>query len=182
MRYVALLRAVNVGARKVPMARLRELCTDFGWSGVVTYIQSGNVVFETKGRRNSLENTLEQALEQEFGFDVPCMVRSAREWRTVHASNPFPEATADAPNRVMAGIAKGGIARDAAERLAERARDGEEVKVAGEVLWIHYPGGSGRSALTPALLDRAAGFPVTTRNARTVERLMTILDEPRGTA
>src|SRR4051794_35378817 len=54
-RFVALLRAVNVGGRTLPMAALREVCAGLGWEGVATYIQSGNLVFEAKGKAAALE-------------------------------------------------------------------------------------------------------------------------------
>jgi len=61
-RMVALLRAVNVGGRKLPMAELRALCADLGWSDVATYIQSGNLVFTAPGRAEGIEAELETAI------------------------------------------------------------------------------------------------------------------------
>src|SRR5688500_1099201 len=76
-RHVALLRAINLGAkRKVPMARLRELLTEHGYSDVVTYVQSGNVVLTSRKRPESVERDLRKLLSREFGFDIPVIVRS----------------------------------------------------------------------------------------------------------
>lgn len=76
--YAALLRGINVsGRRLVPMAELRSLLADIGCNGVRTYIQSGNVVFTSAGASAGLERQLEQAIEQEFGFFVPVVVRAA---------------------------------------------------------------------------------------------------------
>jgi uncharacterized protein (DUF1697 family) len=173
-RFVALLRAVNVGGRKLPMAELRELAAELGWGGVQTYIQSGNLVFEADGERATLERRLEEAIAARFKLEVPTMVRSAAEW-PVYAATPFPEAAEKEPNRLMLMLSKLPPMPDAAERLQERARDGERVAAAGDAVWIHYPSGAGTSRLSPSLIDRLIGSPATARNYRTVLRLREML-------
>ncbi len=91
---VGLLRAVNVGRRRVPMGRLVEVCQGLGHTGVWTYVNSGNVVFETGGGadpdRADLERGLEQALEADLGFECTTFVRTAAELEQVLAAQPFP--------------------------------------------------------------------------------------------
>ncbi|MEA3033737.1 MAG: hypothetical protein QOH86_1753 [Sphingomonadales bacterium] len=175
-RFVALLRAVNVGGRTLPMAALREWCeAELGWEAVKTYIQSGNIVFEAKGKAEALEAALEKAIEKQFGFQAPAMVRTASEWRTLLAANPFPNESEAEPNRVFLGVPKGAPAAGAAERIAAKAAAGERVEAAAGALWFHYPEGAGASKLTPALIDRAAGCPVTARNWRTATKLAEML-------
>ena len=170
-RHVALLRAVNVGGRKLPMAALRALCERIGWEDVATYIQSGNVVFTAAGESEALEATLEKAIAKEFGLEVPVIVRGAAQWARYPEANPFPQAARDEPNRLMLLLAKSAPAAGADAAIQGRARDGEQVKRAGDALWIHFPGGSGNSKLTPSLIDRAVGSPATARNYRTVLRI-----------
>jgi uncharacterized protein (DUF1697 family) len=173
---VALLRAVNVGGRKLPMAELRALCAKLGWADVATYIQSGNVVFSAPGTPDALEAALETALEKAFGIAVPVMVRSRAEWAEFAASNPFPEAARDEPNRLMLLVSKAPPAAGAAEAIEARGKAGERVSAAGGALWFHYPQGAGTSKLTPALIDRAVGSAGTARNHRTVMTLLEMLD------
>jgi uncharacterized protein (DUF1697 family) len=171
-RFVALLRAVNVGGRALPMAALRELCeAELGWEQVQTYIQSGNIVFEAKGKADALEAALEKAIEAQFGFKAPAMIRTASEWHTLLAANPFPKESEAEPNRVFLGVPKRLPAADAADCIVAKAAVGERVMEAGDALWFHYPEGAGTSKLTPALIDRAAGCPVTARNWRTATKL-----------
>ena len=174
-RFVALLRAVNVGGRKLPMAGLRALCGDLGWSDVATYIQSGNVLFAADRAPETLETELEGAIAERFGLDVPVMVRSAGQWAALADYNPFPEAARDEPNRLLLLLAKEPPAADAADRLMERTQGGEKVRLAGEALWIHYADGVARSKLTPAAIDKACGSPATGRNYRTVVTLREML-------
>jgi uncharacterized protein (DUF1697 family) len=170
-RFIALLRAVNVGGRKLPMAELRTLCAELGWKDVETYIQSGNVVFTAPGKAEAIEAQLEKAIKDRFGLDVPAMVRTASQWAAYVAANPFPKVAEKEPNRLQLLLSKETPKPDAAEKLMERARAGETVKAAGGALWFHFPAGVGTSKLVPALIDKVAGSPSTSRNWRTVLKL-----------
>ena len=176
MRYVALLRAVNVGGCKLPMAELREVCAELGWEKVETYIQSGNVVFEAAGKAEALEAALEKAVAKRFGFERPVIVRSAAQWADYAKGSPFPEAERDEPNRLMLGLSKNPPKAEAPAMLEAKAAAGERVKRERDALWVHYPGGAGTTKLTPALFDKAAGSPVTQRNWRTVLKLQEMLE------
>ena len=170
-RQVALLRAVNVGGRKLPMAGLRALAEELGWREVATYIQSGNLVFSAAGKAEALERKLEEAIAKEFGLDVPVIVRSAGQWRAYAKDNPFPDEAKKEPNRLMMLLSKRAPAAGAEDAIAAKAAAGERVRRAGDALWIHYPEGAGTSKLTPALVDRAIGSPATARNHNTVVKL-----------
>lgn len=170
-RLIALLRAVNVGGRKLPMAELRALCGELGWEDVETYIQSGNVLFSAPGRIEALESRLEEAIKDRFAMDVPVMVRTASQWAGYAAANPFPKAAEDEPNRLQLLVSKQALKEDAADKLMERALAGESVRAAGGALWFHFPAGVGTSKLVPAVIDKAVGSPGTSRNWRTVLKL-----------
>ena len=173
---VALLRAVNVGGRKLPMAGLRAAAEALGWTAVSTYIQSGNLIFAAPGGTADLESKLERELAERFAMEVPAMVRTAGQWARLAAANPFPKAAEHEPNRLMMLVSKRPPAAGAAERLMERAKAGEQVRSAAGALWFHYPEGAGTSKLTPSLIDRTVGSPATARNWRTVTRLREMLE------
>lgn len=171
-QFIALLRGVNVGGHnKVPMAALRELCAGLGWNDVQTYIQSGNVVFSAGKKPASLESDLERAIDSEFGVSTSVVVRTADDWVGYVEDNPFGAASRKTPNLVMLALSKKPPRRGAVAELRERAAHQEKIDRIGANLWIYYPNGSARSKLTPSLLDRIAGSPVTTRNWRTVLKL-----------
>jgi uncharacterized protein (DUF1697 family) len=175
-RMVALLRAVNVGGRKLPMAELRALCAELGWSDIATYIQSGNLVFTAPGKADEIEQVLEKAIEKRFGLDVPVIVRSKAEWARYPGLNPFPRAAKDEPAKLHLLLSKRPPARGAAETIQARAKAGEQVRQAGDALWLHYPEGAGASKLTPSLIDRAIGSPGTARNYNTLLKLLEMLE------
>ena len=168
--FIALLRGINVGGRtSIPMAELRALAGEIGLTDVRTYIQSGNLLF-TADKQDGLEERLEAAVAKRF-IAVPVIVRSGQDWARYRDNNPFPEAAETEPNRLMMMLSKAPPKDDAAAALQERARDGERVALAGGALWIHYPGGSSTSKLSPSLIDKVVGSPATARNWRTVLKI-----------
>jgi uncharacterized protein (DUF1697 family) len=88
-KQVAFLRAVNVGKRTVAMSRLGEIMSGLGFENVSTYINSGNVIFDGSGGRATLEATIGETLEAEFGFETTTFVRTVAELRKVLAAEPF---------------------------------------------------------------------------------------------
>ncbi len=174
---VALLRGVNVGGnKKVPMAALRALAAKLGWRRVATYINSGNLVFAASDVPAVLEAKLAAAIEKHFGFGVPVIVRSGADWRRYAAASAFADAEAARPNHLLLALAGAPLPGTVVKDLLAYCRAGERVAVRGDALWIDFAGGVGTSKLTPAVLDRAAGAPVTARNWRTVQALAQMLD------
>src|SRR5690242_2672898 len=89
MRFIALLRAVNVGGRTVKMDRLRELFEQIKLQNVETYIASGNVIFDSTAAAASLESRIEKQLAKTLGFAVPTLVRSAPDLVAAAEHEPF---------------------------------------------------------------------------------------------
>jgi uncharacterized protein (DUF1697 family) len=89
-KFVALLRGVNVGGKTVKMDRLRARFEALGFENVRTYIQSGNVLFGAGGDASeTLREVIEEALSQEFGFDITVLLLAAQELAALLATNPF---------------------------------------------------------------------------------------------
>ncbi len=91
MKYIAFLRGINVGGHnKIKMETLREVFAALGFQNVKTYINSGNVIFETaKTDDNKLADKIEKAIQTEFSLDIKVMVRSIDEIRDIIKNNPF---------------------------------------------------------------------------------------------
>ena len=161
-RYIALLRAVNVGGTgKLPMAALKSLCIGAGFGSVETYIASGNVVFESTATERQVKAELEARLLAYAGKPVGVAVRTGAEMQAVLRANPFPNA---APNRTMVIFLDAPPAPDALAR-AVGVQD-EEMRLGLREIYVHYGEGMGSSKLRiPAA---KAG---TARNINTVARL-----------
>jgi uncharacterized protein (DUF1697 family) len=90
MLYVALLRGINVGGHTVKMDRLRDLFRDLGLDDVRSYIQSGNVFFETNDTESAaLATRIERHLHEALGYEVPVFLRSAQQLQAILALDPF---------------------------------------------------------------------------------------------
>ncbi|HEX5044358.1 MAG TPA: DUF1697 domain-containing protein [Candidatus Polarisedimenticolaceae bacterium] len=178
MRYAALLRAVNVaGHQKVSMAALRTCCEDAGLTDVRTLLQSGNVVFESAGKRpDALESLLEKAVAKEFGFTTEFFVRSGKDLERIQAENPFPKMARDDPRRLLVLFLKDGVTAARVADLQKAIRDREQVRGKGREIYIAYPDGVGRSRLTMPLIEKKLGTRGTGRNWNTVGKLRTLLE------
>ena len=168
--WIALLRGVNVGGKhSFPMKSVRELFEAAGHRDVLTYIQSGNVVFESDtGKEADICADLEPRLAAAAGFAVPVILRSAAAMRKIVRNQPF--ADVDAAHLHVSFLPaeppKGSLAQLDLAALAP-----EDAAVLGRELYLHLPHGMGRAKL-PVALGKAAGLREgTMRNWRTVTKL-----------
>lgn len=161
--HVALLRGINVGGNALPMAALRKLCIKAGFQNVQTYIQSGNVAFESEKPASVIQAELEAALESHLKKPIPVILRTPESLAEVLLKNPFPDAV---PSKVGVLFLPGSVTEDIMEGMAIPGR--EVVVVAGIELYIHYPDGMGRSRLK--LPKAVAGG--TMRNINTVAKMV----------
>jgi uncharacterized protein (DUF1697 family) len=168
MRWVALLRAVNLGARnKVPMAELRSLLEDAGYGTVRTYIASGNVLLDGPRSRTALAAELERLVAKAFGVDTTAILRTPKELASVVAGHPFGADTSH--SHVVFLAAK--PARDAARRLAALDPSPDRAVLSGADVYLEYPSGYSGSRLSAAQLERLLAVQGTHRNWRTVVAL-----------
>lgn len=167
-RYVALLRAVNVGGTgKLPMSDLKALCEKAGFAGVRTYIASGNVVFDSSEDEAWVKATLEAALALYAGKPVGVLVRTASELARALANNPFPDA---APNRTVVFFLDEPPRSDTLERIT--GKDDEDLRLGEREIYVHYGDGMARSRLK--IPDARDG---TARNINTVSKLAAMAAE-----
>jgi uncharacterized protein (DUF1697 family) len=166
---VALLRGINVGrARQVDMPRLREVLTARGHEGVRTHLRSGNVLLDSPLEETALAAEVETALREEFGFEVPVVVRTGRELAAVLAEDPLGDRVTD-PSRYSVTFLPEAPAKAKLRELPPA--EGGEYAVLGRELYLWLPDGMGRSATARWNWDRLLGVPGTGRNWNTVEAL-----------
>ncbi len=162
--FIAFLRGINVGGNTpLPMVKLREVCTELGLKNVRTYIQSGNVLFESNLLEHELINSMEMALEAQVGKHIPVIIRSAKELETVCSKNPFPDAN---PSQVGISFFTQPIFANYLTGFVNT--EPEEIVVSGREIYIHYPNGMGRSKLKLPKMQKQG----TVRNINTVTKLV----------
>jgi uncharacterized protein (DUF1697 family) len=165
-RYVAFLRAINVGGHVVKMEALRELFSGMKFSGVETFIASGNVIFETKSTPDQkLEQKIEKHLEAALGYEVGTFVRSVEEIRAISVYEPF----SNNGYVLNVGFMRGPL-RDAGQ-LKAFITEVDDFHVHGrEVYWLCKIRQSD-SKFPAKKFEKAIGGAVTWRNMNTVVRL-----------
>ena len=170
MRYVVLLRAINLGkARRVAMPRLREILTGCGHGRVVTHLNSGNVLLDSPLPEAELAADVSRAIEQEFGFAVPVVLRTGQELAAVVASDPF-GSTATDTSRYSVTFLPEQPAADLVAALPPAEGPGE-YRVDGRELYLWLPEGIRDSPMALWKWDRLLGTAGTNRNWNTVRRL-----------
>jgi uncharacterized protein (DUF1697 family) len=164
-RYIALVRAANVGGTgKLPMSELKSMCADAGFARVETYIASGNVVFDSRLSPLKVKTELETRLRSYAGKSVSVAVRTASEMAAVLRANPFSKAEA---KHTYATFLDEPPPRDALDHAV--GRKDEEMRLGEREIFIHYPGGMGRSKLKIPATKTG-----TSRNMNTIAKLAEI--------
>ena len=171
-RYVALLRAVNVGGTVVRMEALRGHLESLGLTSVTTLLQSGNVVFQaTQTTSRALEELLERTTASALGVETTYFVRSAAEWGRLAAANPFREEAERDPAHLHVSVLKTAPPDGSWARLEAAIVGRERVRAGDRAAYIVYPDGSGTSKFTLGVIERTLGTRGTNRNWNTVTKL-----------
>ena len=173
-RYVAFLRAVNVGRRRVDMATVRTVFESLGHGEVSTFLNTGNVVFSATGWRTSLTRPIERALADAFGFEVPTLLRSAAEVRALADRRPFGPIPEGATHMVV--LLAVPLPPTAREALEARSDDRDQLVVDGTEIHWRIDG----TVLQSGLKDRdwkvVGDQPTTARNHTVMVQLAAKLD------
>lgn len=175
-KYVAFLRAINVGGHVVKMDHLRGLFESLGFTEVATVIASGNVIFTSTSRSASgLEKKIEDHLRQTLGYEVITFVRTTGELKAIAAYRPFDASEIDpAGNALYIGFLKGGPSDEARQKLASSATEDDKFHFSGrEMYWLRRKKFSD-SKLSGPLLEKTLGMRTTLRNCTTVKRIASL--------
>jgi uncharacterized protein (DUF1697 family) len=176
--HFALLRAINVGGRnQVAMSDLRDLLGALGFAGVKSLLQSGNLVFESDRRTGAaLERLLEVETAKRLDVTADYLVRSAAEWQTMIAGNPFPSEAKRDPSHLVVMFLKAAAQAKDVQALQAAIQGPESIRAEGKHLYVVYPAGIGRSKLTNTLIEKNLGTRGTGRNWNTVLKLAALCE------
>lgn len=169
--YIALLRGINVGGhKKLKMADLKLLFEELGFEAVTTYIQSGNVVFTAK-KGNGLAERISKEIEKRFGWEVPVLVKTADAIAEILKDCPFDD-TKKAEAYFML------LASPPEEKLMEAVREinypNEEFVLTAKCVYIYFGNGYGNAKLNNNLFEKKLKVAATTRNYRTLAKLVVL--------
>lgn len=174
MKYVAFLRAINVGGHTVKMDHLRSLFESMGFANVETFIASGNVIFDSKSKNTgALEQKIENQLRQALGYEVTTFVRTMNEVADVMRYPCFGQPDLEqAGNILYVGFMSEAATQTAIKKLASLADVVNDFHLSDrEVYWLRRTS-AGDSEYSGGLIEKTLGVPVTFRNLTTVKRVV----------
>ncbi len=170
MIYVALFRGINVGGKNLlPMKDLVRLLQDLGCVNVRTYIQSGNAVFESTGKRlQALKKTIAQAINRQSGFDPEVLLLTVGELQAAANGNPF---DSNVPKALHLFFMTNGSQFPETTNWGPFRTEGEQFTIHQNVLYLYTPNGVGQSKLA-AKIGTATKSMATARNWNTIVKLI----------
>lgn len=180
--YLALFRAVNVsGHNVIKMEHLRKLMEANGFKNVSTYIQSGNVIFETEETdKGKTGRAIEQLLYKEYGHDVFTFILDKADLQKAIQNNPYTAAEPEPQGvkKYFVTFLSGGATPQGLDQLKKYNRSDDEFKAVGNILYLKLSQSAADSKLTNSFIEGKLGLKATIRNWNTTLKLMEMLNEP----
>jgi len=174
--YIALLRGINVGGHhKIKMADLKAMLEGLGLSRVQTYIQSGNVLFESPKSKTELKELFENGIRETFGYSISIIFRTAEEMEDIIRSCPFSEAMIQEADEASAfvsfyvGMLPDAPSQEEVDKLVAAANEEETIRCIGSNIYLLLKKSARDSKLTNQL--QKLSVPVTMRNWKTTNKL-----------
>ena len=156
-KYIILLRGINVsGKNKIQMAALRLLLNELNFQNVQTYIQSGNILLDSEEDSMAVCQKIKKGIRNSFGFDVPVLARTVKEWSHVIENYPFP-----IENEKIVAFT-----------FLNMASKETGIRIVNDVVYLYCPTGFARTKLTNNSIEKKLNVIATTRNLRTTLKLL----------
>jgi uncharacterized protein (DUF1697 family) len=171
--YISFLRGINVGGHaKIKMKDLAELYESLGFKNVRTYVQSGNVVFESNGNNiDPIIKKIETGIQKQFGLDVKVMVRTPEEIKRIIKNNPFLKRKDIDIVRLHVIFLSRKPEPALIKDLKINKKESEEFLISGSEIYLYFPEGMGTAKLQPGILEKKLNIAATARNWNTVNAL-----------
>lgn len=175
-KYIALLRGINVGGhKKIKMVDLKAMMEKSGFKGVQTYIQSGNIVFKSEAEKlQNLEMRIKNSIENTFGFDVPVVVKTRTEMVKILKDNPFTKKEDLEANKIYYVLLQSEPEHDAIVNIDPEKYPNETFLIHTNCVYLNCKNGAGKAKLTTNVIERKLKVSATTRNHKTILKLLEI--------
>lgn len=176
--FITLLRGINVsGKNRIKMDALKQLFIELGFDNVQTYIQSGNVVFQSDVSETlELARGISEKIEKSLGFVVPVLVLTAEELKNALQNNPFIADVTKNPDFLHLTFLLAIPEKAKIEKLFEKQYLPDEFDRNGNILYLYCPTGYGNTKLSNTFLENKLKVTATTRNWKTANELMRLVD------
>jgi len=170
--YISMLRGINVsGQKKIRMEELRSIYKKLELANVQTYVQSGNVVFDSsEDDPEQLAKRIEAQIEKDFGFAVPVLMRTAADFLRILTHNPFLTTRSENPSHQYVTFLYDSLSSELAKQIDLPSGD-DEFAIGEKEVFIFCPKGYGRTKFNNNFFEKKLKLLATTRNWKTVNAL-----------
>ena len=177
--YIAILRGINVSGHKlIKMDALRKLFDGMGFKNTKTYIQSGNVVFQSKqAKAQDLEKKIASSILKEFGFEVPVLVKEVTELDIVLKNNPFINKRKEDVTKLHVTFLSAEPEKANIDKIKGGNYVADEFIVTGKTVYLFCPNGYGNTKLSNTFFENKLKVTATTRNWKTINELVIMATE-----
>jgi uncharacterized protein (DUF1697 family) len=179
MLWISMLRGINLGGHnKISMPVLARLFETLGLSGVKTYLQSGNVLFDSDGKSSEeISALIETGIMNAFGYDVQVFLRTPADFKRILVNNPFVHGRNEEPSKLHVTFLYRLPSQSDWDKLGPAIQDSDEFAGGQQEVFLFCPNGYGRTKLSNSFFERKLGQPATTRNWKTVNALYELVKE-----
>jgi len=173
-KFIVLLRGINVsGQKKIVMADLREILKTLKFEEVETYIQSGNIILRSKeGHNDKIAEKVEKGIADNFGFDVPVLVKKYEELKTIFDNNPFNDPDDIEDKKIYFALLKQVPPLELIAEFKKNKFTNDKFVFTDQCVYLNYFNGAGQAKLTNNLIERKLKVSATSRNYRTMVKLL----------
>ncbi len=173
--FLSILRGINVsGQKKILMADLKVIYEELGFAKVITYIQSGNVIFENP-QNIDMAQAIEQKISEKYGFHVPIIIRNLHELVTAIDKNPFLEQENIQIDKLHITFLAENPKIELLDKIQSLNYAADKFIVSGKEIYLYCPDGYGNTKLTNSFFESKLKVTATTRNWKTVNELLKIM-------
>jgi len=173
MKYIVLLRGINVGGKRIKMAHLREVLESMGFQDVKTYLQSGNVILTHDSTdKINIAGEIEKELSQKFGFSVNIIIRTKDELESIINNNPFIKVSDIELDKLHVTFLYDEPNKKTVSSLNINKEDNEKFGINGREIYLYLPNGYARTKLNNNIFEKKLNTIATTRNWKTTNKLL----------
>lgn len=176
--YISILRGINVSGQKI--IKMDALCNaykDLGFENVKTYIQSGNVIFQSdKSNQNEIGRIISKKIETQFGFEVPILIMNIQELKEIIRNNPFLNDKSMDISQLYVTFLSSKPEFDKFEVIKNGKYNGEQIEMINKAIYLFCPNGYGKTKLSNTFLENKLKVTATTRNWKTTLELLSIAE------
>ncbi|WP_196938939.1 DUF1697 domain-containing protein [Sphingobacterium pedocola] len=173
-KHIIFLRGVNVsGKNSIKMQDLKLFLTDAGFDGVMSYIQSGNIVLSSPLSKKEVKSAIHQLIQEKLGLDIEVFVVTGEELNQALLNNPFQ--AEHEPNRLFITFLSDRPSTDLINKLQEKDHGREEFQLINNMLYFYLPEGMAKSKMNNNYFEKALKIKATGRNLNTVQKLASLI-------